>query len=134
MVFYLMKRPPAWSLLLAPSLLCSSFAFADGLPVNCMSTGQIVSCEDLAGSHYHVSVVDKHIFIQGYDAATQRTWTQTQAHYGRISFLIGYASDGEIWSGFTRAIGWTSRGRVSSSSTGRQTLLCGRVGGCTSNP
>jgi hypothetical protein len=126
-----MNKPAVfWFLYFSSTTYCFQ-AKAESTAVGCLGSGQIISCEDWSGSRYHISVVDKNIVIHGYETISKRSWTQIQARYGSISFTIGYASDGEVWSGFNRSIGWTSLSRIASSASGRKRVLCSKVTGCS---
>ncbi|TWI57697.1 hypothetical protein IQ22_00914 [Pseudomonas duriflava] len=110
---------------------CSLGVKAAEETIDCRTLGQTVSCEDHYGNRYYIATVDNFIFMRDYDAISHRTWSQTQTRNRPVSFFIGYASNGEVWAGFTRSLGWTSLSRVSSWSTGQQKGRCGKTIGCT---
>ncbi|ABR84118.1 hypothetical protein AO896_26685 [Pseudomonas aeruginosa] len=123
-------------------LACLSFAAsapAQGYlpgtrPADCAYLRNVLACMDRLGNHYSVATAGNLTWLRGYDAASGRRWAQTNTRYGRLTFFSGVASDGEIWVGLSRNIGWTSISRVSSSSGARQRLTCGRVSGCSEGP
>lgn len=114
------------------ALLLGTFAHA--LPRTdlalCTRSATLVACKDSRGNHYSVRTEGSSLFLRGYDATGTRRWAQTNERYGPLTFFTGLASDGEVWVGYSRRVGWTSISRVSSSSGQRFNLHCGLIGGC----
>ncbi|HBP0106837.1 TPA: hypothetical protein L5P33_003593 [Pseudomonas aeruginosa] len=120
-------------LLLAPAAQAQGF-LPGARPAECAYLRTVLACMDRLGNHYSVATGGNDTWLRGYDAASGRRWAQTNTRYGRLTFFSGIASDGEIWVGLSRNIGWTSISRLSSSSGQRQRLTCGRVSGCSEGP
>ena len=120
-------------LLLAPAAQAQGF-LPGTRPAECAYLRTVLACMDRLGNHYSVATGGNDTWLRGYDAASGRRWAQTNTRYGRLTFFSGIASDGEIWVGLSRNIGWTSVSRLSSSSGQRQRLTCGRVSGCSEGP
>ncbi|WP_028693115.1 hypothetical protein [Pseudomonas cremoricolorata] len=120
----------AFAALIALSLGASVHAMprAD-LPL-CTRSATLVACKDNRGNHYSVRTQGSTLFLRGYDAVGARQWAQTNQRYGPLTFFTGLASDGEVWVGYSRRVGWTSISRVSSSSGQRFNLHCALIGGC----
>ncbi|WP_374441357.1 hypothetical protein [Pseudomonas panipatensis] len=128
------------SVLLATCLLLSSaLAEAEGEaplpfpgmpPAACAWLANVLACRDSKGNDYSVATLGRDTYLRGFDADSGRRWAQTGTRYGRITFFSGVSSDGQIWTGSSQGIGWTSVSRLSSSSGGQARLTCGRVSGC----
>ncbi|MEG6660185.1 hypothetical protein V2A87_49505, partial [Pseudomonas aeruginosa] len=102
-------------LLLAPAAQAQGF-LPGTRPAECAYLRTVLACMDRLGNHYSVATGGNDTWLRGYDAASGRRWAQTNTRYGRLTFFSGIASDGEIWVGLSRNIGWTSVSRLSSSS------------------
>ncbi|KAF1054602.1 MAG: hypothetical protein GAK43_00793 [Stenotrophomonas maltophilia] len=100
-------------------------------PAACAWLASVLACQQGDGSQYSVATQGPDTFLKGFDAASGVRWAQTGTRYGRITFFTGVTSDGQVWAGSSRGIGWTSRSRLSSSSGGQARLTCGRVSGCS---
>lgn len=103
----------------------------DATPAACVWSARVLACMDDTGSHYSIATQGYDTYLRGFDAASGRHWTQTGTRFGNLTFFSGITSDGEIWTGTSRGIGWTSVSRFSSSSGSRSRLTCGRVSGCS---
>nr|WP_313455152.1 glutamine synthetase [Pseudomonas sp.] len=114
------------ALLSAPSITSATSTSLS----RCTRSATLLACHNANGSFYSIQTAGEDLFLRGFDSATGRRWAQTNSRYGSLSFYIGLASDGEVWFGYSRRIGWTTVNRVSSSSGQRFDLHCSLVGGC----
>lgn len=96
----------------------------------CTRSATLVACKDSKGNYYSVRTEGSTFYLRGYESAGKRLWAQTNSRYGELTFFTGLASDGEVWVGYSRRIGWTTLNRVSSSSGQRFNLHCSLIGGC----
>lgn len=96
----------------------------------CVRSLNLLSCSDLAGNGYSVATQGQTTYLRGVEAASARSWAQTNSLSRQLTFFTGVASDGEIWVGTIRKVGWTTLTRVSSSNGTRSSISCGRVTGC----
>lgn len=128
------------ALLACSLLLAAPLAHAEGtapLPFPGMTTAacawlaNVLACMERDGSHYSVATLGHDTYLRGFDAGSGLDWAQTGTRYGKITFFSGVSSDGQVWIGSSRGIGWTSISRFSSSSGGQAKLNCGRVSGCS---
>ncbi|MHA6198087.1 glutamine synthetase [Pseudomonas wadenswilerensis] len=97
---------------------------------NCTRSANLLACADQQGSYYSVQTQGSIIYLRGYDVPSQRRWAQTSSRYGQLVLHTGLASDGEVWVGYSRRVGWTTLNRISSSSSQRFSLRCSRLTGC----
>lgn len=128
------------ALLASSLLLAAPLAHAEGaapLPFPGMATAacawlaNVLACMERDGSHYSVATLGRDTYLRGFDAASGLDWAQTGTRYGKTTFFSGVSSDGQVWIGSSRGIGWTSISHLSSSSGGQAKLNCGRVSGCS---
>lgn len=115
--------------------LSSTCAVAAGtLPLTggatCVRSLHLLACSDAAGNGYSVATQGDTTYLRGYESASARRWAQTNSRYRQLTFFTGIASDGEVWVGTIRKVGWTTLTRVSSSNGTRSGISCGRVTGC----
>lgn len=96
----------------------------------CVRSLNLLSCGDVEGNGYSVATQGDTTYLRGFEAASARRWAQTNSLYRQLTFFTGVASDGEIWVGTIRKVGWTTLTRVSSSNGTRSSISCGRVTGC----
>ncbi|MCO8165578.1 glutamine synthetase [Pseudomonas sp. LJDD11] len=122
----------AASVLLALSSTCVLAAGASTPTggATCVRSLNLLSCSDLEGNGYSVATQGDTTYLRGYESASARRWAQTNSRYRQLTFFTGLASDGEIWVGTIRKVGWTTITRVSSSNGTRSSISCGRVTGC----
>lgn len=99
-------------------------------PAACAWSARVLACMDGVGNLYSVATLGHDTYLRGFDVASGKRWAQTGTRFGNLTFFSGVASDGEIWMGTSRGIGWTNVSRFSSSSGDRARLTCGRVSGC----
>lgn len=97
---------------------------------DCLRSANLLVCEDRLGNSYAVAKVGTDTYLRGYDSLSGRHWRQTSSRYGRLTFFSGIASDGEIWIGSSRRLGWNDVSRLSSSKGGRGSVTCNRLIGC----
>ena len=100
-------------------------------PAACAWLANVLACMERDGSHYSVATLGRDTYLRGFDASSGLDWAQTGTRYGKITFFSGVSSDGQVWIGSSRGIGWTNISRFSSSSGGQAKLNCGRVSGCS---
>lgn len=122
-------------------LLClfAPFAHASGSaplpfpgeePAHCAWSATVLACMDDSGNLYSVATQGHDTYLRGVEASSGRRWAQTGTRYGSLTFFSGVASDGQVWVGTSRGIGWTNISRFSSSTGDSGRLTCGRVSGC----
>lgn len=108
----------------------SPLPFPGETPARCAWSAQVLACMTDAGDLYSVATQGHDTYLRGFEAASGRRWAQTGTRYGSLTFFSGVASDGQVWVGTSRGIGWTNVSRFSSSSGDSTRLICGRVSGC----
>ncbi|WP_268798776.1 glutamine synthetase [Pseudomonas huanghezhanensis] len=96
----------------------------------CTRSVSLLACQDDYGNSYSVAMAGTTLFMRGYEASSHRRWAQTNSRYGQLTFFTGVASDGEVWAGWVRKVGWTSVTRISSSSGIHSKVICDRLTGC----
>ena len=117
-------------LLLGP--LCSAEAAIPSLkPANtCVRSAFVLRCQDRQGGWYAVEVQGNDTLMRGFDPVSGLTWAQTSTRLGRLQFFSGFTSDGQVWLGRTRQLGWNVISRFSTSQGDRARTSCNRVAGC----
>lgn len=121
-------------LLIAPLVRAEGSAplpFPGLAPAACAWSATVLACMQHDGSHYSIATLGRDTYLRGFDAASGQDWAQTGTRYGTLTFFSGVSSDGQVWVGSSRGIGWTHISRLSSSSGGQAKLSCGRVSGCS---
>ena len=83
-----------------------------------------------AGGWYGVAVQGNDTLMRGYDPVSGLSWAQTSTRLGRMQFFSGLTSDGNLWLGRTRQLGWNVISRFSTSQGDRARTSCNRVAGC----
>ncbi|HEY0290288.1 MAG TPA: glutamine synthetase [Pseudomonas sp.] len=96
----------------------------------CTRSALLLACLDAYGNSYSVAMSGTTMFMRGYEAPGNRWWAQTNSRYGQLTFFTGVASDGEVWVGWVRRVGWTSVTRLSSSNGAHSKVTCDRLMGC----
>ncbi|WP_260958403.1 glutamine synthetase [Pseudomonas citri] len=97
---------------------------------NCTRSANFLACTDEQGNAYSVVTAGSVIYLRGFEAAHRRSWAQTTSRYGQLTFFTGVASNGEVWVGYSRRVGWTTLNRFSSSGGSAGNFVCGRLNGC----
>jgi hypothetical protein len=123
---------------IAPILLLALWpAFASaGIPllftasIRCLRSATLLVCTDKQGSYYGISQRGSDILIRGYDAPSKKFWAQTSTRYGRLNIFTGLSSDGQVWFGSSKRLGWNIISRFSTSSGDRGKVSCNRLKGC----
>ncbi|SDI39824.1 hypothetical protein SAMN05216588_11631 [Pseudomonas flavescens] len=115
-------------LLLSPSLLA-------GLPLpgeamRCTRSATLINCTDRLGNHYGIVQQGSDTLMRGFDVISGQRWAQTSISYGRLQLFTGVSSNGELWVGSSRRIGWNVVSRISSSRGERDRVNCNRMTGC----
>lgn len=125
-----------WGLLmLVASLSGLSCAYAEvpvlsGAQVHCTRSAMLMHCTYGQEGYYAFEQRGNNLWLRGHDAATGLSWAQTNTRFGRVQFFTGQSSDGNVWVGLSRQIGWTSVSRFSTSSGDRGRVSCNRLTGC----
>ncbi|MCP1621742.1 hypothetical protein [Pseudomonas nitroreducens] len=104
--------------------------FPGEAPARCAWSANVLACMDDSGNLYSVATLGRDTYLRGFEARSGRHWAQTGTRYGSLTFFSGVTSDGQVWVGTSRGIGWTNISRFSSSSGDSARLTCGRVSGC----
>ncbi|MEH3024096.1 MAG: hypothetical protein PGN19_15335 [Pseudomonas oryzihabitans] len=100
-------------------------------PANsCVRSAFVLRCQDGQGGWYGLTVQGNDTLMRGFDAASGRSWAQTSTRLGRLQFFSGLTSDGQVWLGRTRQLGWNVISRFSTSQGDRARTSCNRVAGC----
>ncbi|MDT3721686.1 hypothetical protein [Pseudomonas oryzihabitans] len=124
------------SCLLAAALLMMPLGFVQAaIPslkptASCVRSAFLLHCRDGQGGWYGVAVQGNDTLMRGFDAASGLTWAQTSTRLGRLQFFSGLSSDGNLWLGRTRQLGWNVISRFSTSQGDRARTSCNRVAGC----
>lgn len=101
-----------------------------GDAMRCTRSATLLNCTDRFGNHYGIAQQGSDTLMRGFDAISGHTWAQTSTTYGRLQLFTGVSSDGQLWVGSSRRIGWNVVGRLSSSSGERDRVNCNRLSGC----
>lgn len=119
------------SALISFSLLFAAGAWAQ-VPslATCTRSANLLACVDADGNAYSVNTVGSTLYLRGFERVGKRYWAQTNSRYGQLTFFTGIASDGEVWVGYNRRVGWTTINRFSSSGGSRARFTCSRISGC----
>lgn len=96
----------------------------------CTRSANLLACVDADGNAYSVNTVGNTLYLRGFEKAGQSYWAQTNSRFGQLTFFTGIASDGEVWVGYTRRVGWTTINRFSSSAGSSAKFTCSRITGC----
>ena len=120
--------------LVSALLFCSApvqAAFSlPGDAMRCTRTATLANCSDRFGNHYGIVQRGGDTLMRGFDVISGLTWAQTSTTYGRLVLFTGVSSDGEVWFGSSRRIGWNAVSRLSSSQGERERVSCNRISGC----
>ncbi|WP_236614285.1 hypothetical protein [Stutzerimonas azotifigens] len=122
-------------LLFGVSLMNTSAARAE-IPVlssfinPCTRSAMLLHCKDGRGGYYGVAQWGNDMFLRGHDGGSGLSWAQTNTRFGRVQFFSGVSSDGNVWVGRTRLIGWNAISRFSTSSGDQGRISCNRLKGC----
>lgn len=118
-------------LVLSCSLLHAHHALAQpSAPATCTRSANLLACADAEGNNYSVNSVGSTLYLRGYEKNGKRYWAQTNSRFGQLTFFTGMASNGEVWVGYTRRVGWTTINRFSSSGGSSARFTCSRITGC----
>ncbi|ACO79092.1 hypothetical protein AvCA_29230 [Azotobacter vinelandii CA] len=101
-----------------------------GVAVRCTRSATLLHCDDGRGGHYGMARRGNDLFLRGYDAASGLFWAQTSTRFGRVQFFSGVSSDGNLWIGMSRQLGWNVISRFSTSAGDRGRVSCNRLKGC----
>jgi hypothetical protein len=85
---------------------------------SCFGSGSMQTCTDSSGNSYNVQRYGNTTSVQGYNANTGSTWSQTSNTYGNTTSTYGSAANGNTWNsttystpGMTQQYGTDSNGR-----------------------
>lgn len=101
-----------------------------GDAMRCTRSATLLNCADRFGNHYGIAQRGNDTLMRGFDTISGQTWAQTSTTYGRLQLFTGVASNGELWVGSSRRIGWNVVSRLSSSNGERERVNCNRMMGC----
>lgn len=73
----------------------------------CVGTSSFQTCTDDSGNQYTVQRYGNTTNVQGFNANTGSTWSQSSSTFGNTTHHNGIASDGNAWSGTTNRYGNT---------------------------
>lgn len=63
----------------------------------CVGTETSQTCTDDSGNMYTVSRLGNQTIVQGSNAQTGNTWSQTSTHLGNSTYTSGFNADGDSW-------------------------------------
>lgn len=75
---------------------------------NCQGSGSFQTCMDSSGNSYNVQRYGNTTQVQGFNAQTGSTWSQTSQSVGNTALHNGTASNGNMWSGSSTTFGGTT--------------------------
>jgi hypothetical protein len=101
-----------------------------GRDMQCLRSLSVMVCDDERGNFYGIARHGADTFFHGREMASGRTWAQTSSRYGALEILVGLSSDGQVWLGTSRCIGWDVISRFSTSDGDRSRVVCNRLRGC----
>lgn len=81
--------------------VCASGA----VQANCVGTNMYQNCYDQSGNNYQVQRYGNTTLVQGSNAQTGNTWSQTSQTYGNTTHHYGTAADGNQWNSTTQTFG-----------------------------
>lgn len=96
----------------------------------CTRSATLLVCRDEQGNNYSVATIGTTLHLRGYEANDGVRWAQTTGQFGELTFFSGFATDGKVWIGTTKRVGWTTITRLSSSDGIRTKISCNRLSGC----
>lgn len=131
MSVFLLRQLVMGSVLLLACALPAQAAFTlPGDAMRCTRSATLVNCSDRFGNHYGIVQQGSDTLMRGFDAISGQRWAQTSTTYGRLQLFTGISSNGELWVGTSRRIGWNVVSRFSSSKGERGRVNCNRMIGC----
>ena len=71
----------------------------------CVGTETSQTCTDDSGNMYTVSRLGNQTIVQGSNAQTGNTWSQTSTHLGDMTITNGRAADGDSWNSTSQRVG-----------------------------
>jgi hypothetical protein len=74
----------------------------------CTGTGAYRFCSDASGNAYTVNRLGSSTFVNGSNAQTGSTWSQSTQRIGSSSFTNGYNSQGQSWNATSTTMGNTT--------------------------
>lgn len=75
---------------------------------NCFGTENLKTCTDSSGNTYSVSKFGNTTTVQGANAGTGSTWSQTSSTFGNNTYTNGTAANGQPWNQTTSTFGNTT--------------------------
>lgn len=88
--------------------LIAAFALTIATPVAfaaCYGTGSFQTCNDMSGNTYNVQRFGNTTNMQGYNAGTGSSWSQTSQQIGNTTIHSGTSASGNAWHGTSQQIG-----------------------------
>ena len=75
---------------------------------NCLGGENLKTCTDSSGNTYSVSKLGNTTTVQGTNAGTGSTWSQTSSTFGNTTYTNGTAANGQLWNQTTSTYGKTT--------------------------
>ena len=86
--------------ILAAALMLPATAWA-----GCIGSASLQTCTDNSGNVYTVSRLGNQTIVQGSNANTGNTWSQTSTHLGDMTITNGRSADGDSWNSTSQRVG-----------------------------
>lgn len=102
--------------------------FASGAHAMCTGTGAFRQCQDGAGNFYNIQQYGNITQMQGSNAQTGSSWSQTTQTYGNTTYHQGTAANGQPWNGTSTSVGGTTFHRGIDSSGNPYSRICNQFG------
>ncbi len=117
-----MNAAPAWGIALAVATVLAT----PSAQAACYGSSNMYTCSDSSGNSYNVNRFGTTTTVNGYNAQTGSSWSQTSQHYGNTTYTQGQAASGNSWNsttqsygnGYTNTYGTDSHGRSFSQQCG----------------
>lgn len=72
----------------------------------CIGSGSVRSCYDYnTGNSYQINRLGNMTTVNGYNANTGSSWSQTSNRIGNTTYTNGYDKDGNSWNSTTQRVG-----------------------------
>lgn len=86
-------------------IICVALTIAGNAKAGCMGSDSLQTCTDDSGNMYTVSRLGNQTIVQGNNAQTGNSWSQTSTHMGNTTYTNGSDADGNSWSSTSQRVG-----------------------------
>ena len=82
-----------------------ALTIAGNAKAGCMGSDSLQTCTDNSGNMYTVSRLGNQTIVQGSNAQTGNSWSQTSTHMGNTTYTNGFDADGNNWNSTSQRVG-----------------------------